>query len=241
MKKLLIIITFVVFGTGFVPQQQKVDEIIYAFGKKIFEDIQNNKTDDIINMINAKLKDEQKETIALSLMNTMDKINYMGGLSDARLINVLQKELPSGSQVLYLPFFKSNKIKTIKVGAINNPDNKWTIEGPIKFVSEAKDNELTAGYKLYMSKCFACHGRYGEGSIGPNLTDDYWKFVRTENDIFNVIKEGKAGTMMIAYNKYLSDDEIRQIVKFINLMQGQKLKKGKAPEGEKINFKRTIY
>ncbi len=42
----------------------------------------------------------------------------------------------------------------------------------VEVLTEASD--LKAGQKIFDSKCVACHKADGSGSIGPNLTDEYW-------------------------------------------------------------------
>ena len=36
---------------------------------------------------------------------------------------------------------------------------------------------LKVGQTVYKTNCVTCHGRDGEGKVGPNLTDDFYKNV----------------------------------------------------------------
>ncbi|MES1181445.1 MAG: cbb3-type cytochrome c oxidase N-terminal domain-containing protein, partial [Flavobacterium sp.] len=36
------------------------------------------------------------------------------------------------------------------------------------------EGSLASGKTIFMDNCAACHGRSGEGGVGPNFTDDYW-------------------------------------------------------------------
>lgn len=45
-------------------------------------------------------------------------------------------------------------------------------ENTVTLMTAAAD--LTEGKKIYTEKCLVCHGAAGEGTVGPNLTDDYW-------------------------------------------------------------------
>ncbi len=240
MKKIIFGLVIFTFITN-ITAQQGASEKYYKFGEEIFNWFKTKNTDAIINKIDAELNDTQIEAVSASVITTLEQIQALGGLDNAKLLNVLYKNLPSGNKILYIPFLKNNKIRTIRIGGVLERGNKLYIYGPVKLAPEQKDKALSEGYSLFLSKCFACHGRYGEGTIGPNLTDDYWKFVENESDIIEITKKGKPGTMMIAYEKYLTDDQINKIARYIKLMHHQKIKKGKAPEGKKVIFEKKIY
>ena len=57
-------------------------------------------------------------------------------------------------------------------------------------VPMADANGLAMAKDIFTIKCFACHGKLGEGGAGPNLTDDYWLHKGSLNDIFHTIKTG---------------------------------------------------
>ncbi len=228
-------------GISLLAQQIPADSLERKFGESVFNYLQQKNTDALVNLIYPGLKEDKKQVIALSIFNTIEQVNAMGGFEDAKLLNVLKEKSGEKGLNLYLPVLKSKIIRTVKLENIRQKNDTLYLGGPIQFVGAKTDNELTEGYNLFLTKCFACHGRYAEGVTAPDLTDDYWKYVRNENDLLTVIKEGKQGAMMIAYKTFLTDEEIRKIVKYINILQGQKLKKGKEPEGEKIIFDRKVY
>ena len=45
---------------------------------------------------------------------------------------------------------------------------------------------LAKAKEIFTTKCFACHGKLGEGGAGPNLTDDYWLHKGSLNDIYHI-------------------------------------------------------
>lgn len=66
--------------------------------------------------------------------------------------------------------------------------------------------------KLYQKNCAACHGNKLEGGIGSALNDDAWKYASSDNERAKIIRDGIAGTEMLAWGEKLSDKEIRSLV-----------------------------
>lgn len=60
------------------------------------------------------------------------------------------------------------------------------------------------GRSVYQTHCATCHGNNGEGGVGPNLTDNVWKNVRTIEDIAKVIENGAGNGAMPAWKNRLS-------------------------------------
>jgi cytochrome c oxidase cbb3-type subunit 3 len=54
----------------------------------------------------------------------------------------------------------------------------------------ADTSMMNGGKKLFQSKCATCHGMFGEGGIGPNLTDDYWLHGGQLMDVYKTVREG---------------------------------------------------
>lgn len=92
---------------------------------------------------------------------------------------------------------------------------------------------IDAGKALYTEKgCNACHGVAGEGSVGPNLTDDAWLHKGSIKDIFKSIKYGIPDKGMIAWESQLSPVQIAQVASYIKSMKGSNPPNAKAPQGE---------
>lgn len=65
--------------------------------------------------------------------------------------------------------------------------------------------------KAFSTICGYCHGDYGrKASKAPQLMNSE----RTDEYLFNIIKNGKPGGMA-AFSSAFTDDQIHQIVKFI--------------------------
>lgn len=91
---------------------------------------------------------------------------------------------------------------------------------------------VAAGQALYIMNCAACHGKEGEGTVGPNLTDDYWLHGGSINDIFKTIKYGVPEKGMRSWQEDLSPVKIAQITSFIKSIHGTNPPNGKEKQGE---------
>lgn len=94
--------------------------------------------------------------------------------------------------------------------------------------------DIQKGKELFTSKtCTACHLADAGGSIGPNLTDEYWILGGGFKNIFNTIaKGGRPGKGMIAWEGTISQKERQQLTSYILSIQGTTPATPKAPEGE---------
>lgn len=99
---------------------------------------------------------------------------------------------------------------------------------------EFSDNksDVEAGAATFQSLCVACHGAMGEGKVGPNLTDNYWKNGGDSKDIFKTIKYGIKGTGMKSWKTDLSAAQMAQVASYIHSLQGTDPSGAKEPEGE---------
>ena len=73
------------------------------------------------------------------------------------------------------------------------------------------------GRKIYLwTGCANCHGTDARGAWkGPDLTDPRLLSVRTDQNLFDVIKLGRRDTMMAFYGDELADEQIDLIVAFL--------------------------
>lgn len=99
-----------------------------------------------------------------------------------------------------------------------------------------KDVGVSVGSSIYKSNCTQCHGKDGEGIVGPNLTDDHYKNIREIDDILNVINNGAAGGAMPAWLNRLGETERILVSAYVAHLRGsQPAGTGKAPEGRVID------
>ncbi|GJM62320.1 cbb3-type cytochrome c oxidase N-terminal domain-containing protein [Persicobacter diffluens] len=96
------------------------------------------------------------------------------------------------------------------------------------------DAGLTRGEEIFVGKCVVCHGKQGEGKIGPNLTDEYWIHGGGIKDVFKVVKDGgRPGKGMISWKKQLSAKDMQAVSSYILTLQGTNPPNAKEAEGEK--------
>jgi cytochrome c oxidase cbb3-type subunit 3 len=91
---------------------------------------------------------------------------------------------------------------------------------------------LESGKKVFMDNCKICHGEYGEGMVGPNLTDQYWKHGGGIKEIYNTIKVGVAEKGMISWESQLTPAQRLDVSSYILTLQGTNPPNQKAPEGD---------
>jgi cytochrome c oxidase cbb3-type subunit 3 len=90
---------------------------------------------------------------------------------------------------------------------------------------------IAAGKALYTQSCTPCHGAGGEGTVGPNLTDNYWIHGGDVKSIFKTIKYGVPDKGMIAWEKQLSPKQIAEVSNYIISLKGTNPPNPKAPQG----------
>ena len=100
-------------------------------------------------------------------------------------------------------------------------------------VTVLKDQaSIDAGHGTFIGKCAACHGQKGEGTVGPNMTDDYWIHGGSIKNIFKTIKYGVPDKGMIAWGDQLKPSEIQEVASYILTLRGTNPPNPKAPQGD---------
>jgi cytochrome c oxidase cbb3-type subunit 3 len=102
----------------------------------------------------------------------------------------------------------------------------------VTLLTDAKD--LGRGKAVFNLNCASCHLADGGGSIGPNLTDEYWILGGGIKNVFTTIsKGGRDGKGMIAWDKTLKSADIAKVASYVISLQGTSPAKPKAPQGDK--------
>lgn len=94
------------------------------------------------------------------------------------------------------------------------------------------DASLNSGKSIYIEHCAACHGKLGEGGVGPNLTDAYWIHKGGIKDIFKTIKYGWAEKGMKPWKDDLGAKQIHEVSSYIKLMYGSNPPNAKEKQGD---------
>ena len=105
-------------------------------------------------------------------------------------------------------------------------------ESNVKVIADAK--QLTEGKTLFTAKCAVCHREDAGGSVGPNLTDEFWLHGGQVSDIFKTIKYGVTGKGMISWEKSLNGLQMAELASYILTLQGSNPLAPKAPQGTKM-------
>ena len=103
-------------------------------------------------------------------------------------------------------------------------------ETTVKLLSDNAD--LAVGKDLFMASCAACHGKLGEGTVGPNLTDDYWLHGGGLKDVFKSIKYGWPDKGMKSWKEDFSPMQIAQLTSYIKTLKGTNPPKAKEKQGD---------
>lgn len=81
---------------------------------------------------------------------------------------------------------------------------------------------IAEGKQLYEQYCAACHLKDGKGRIGPNLTDDEWRYpqVGTDKGMFEIIYAGGAGAMQ-PFGRRITQDQILQLMAYVQTFRAK--------------------
>jgi cytochrome c oxidase cbb3-type subunit 3 len=133
---------------------------------------------------------------------------------------------PSSGEEYSIAMQKAEEQKALYLKkAANNVD-----ENTVKLLTDAAD--LSNGQKVFTQNCAACHGKTGEGTVGPNLTDDYWLHGGSVKDIFKSIKYGWPEKGMRSWKEDLSPVQVSQVTSYIRSLHGTNPPNAKEKQGE---------
>lgn len=200
---------------------------------------------------NDKLK-EPKEVY--DEIDEVTKIKYFGGDHEYDGIKELDNPLPpwlkylfyvtiiiSVSYLILLFVFKDESIIQVKeyrkeVMAARAKTEVTSKEEAVKTAAAPLTQEqiLAAGKVIFDKVCYVCHGKFGEGLVGPNFTDQYWINGGKPEDLLKVINEGVIEKGMISYKSQLNKTQINNVIAYILSLEGTNPPNQKAPQGEKF-------
>jgi len=91
-------------------------------------------------------------------------------------------------------------------------------------------NKVAEGRELFVAHCVACHLDQGQGSVGPNLTDNVWIHGCKPMDMLNTVNTGVAAKGMPAWLNQLGPSRTMAAVSYVLTLKDTNVP-GKAPEG----------
>jgi putative heme-binding domain-containing protein len=94
----------------------------------------------------------------------------------------------------------------------------------------AKPEDVQAGKELFGQVCAACHGSNGEGGRGPNLESGLEVRRESDQEMFDLIRNGVRSSGMPAFS--FPDSQIRQLIAFIRSLNSPAIQAGVSGDPE---------
>ena len=77
--------------------------------------------------------------------------------------------------------------------------------------------ELRTAWSTYLTQCSQCHGTDANGTAAAaNLR----AFKGSEDDFLRIVRNGRAGTGMTPWKGLISDEEVRNMLRYIKQLPG---------------------
>jgi cytochrome c oxidase cbb3-type subunit 3 len=90
---------------------------------------------------------------------------------------------------------------------------------------------MNGGKKVFTARCATCHGMFGEGGIGPNLTDDHWLHGAQLMDVYRTVREGVPAKGMLAWERQLRPAELLAVSAYVGSLLDSDPPNPKPPQG----------
>ncbi len=100
-------------------------------------------------------------------------------------------------------------------------ENIWQIIAFLRSVSgdlkEEQKLEILSqkGKVIFLERCAACHGKEGEGKIGPKLAGGTWRYGSSDAKLLESISKGRHGGKMPSFSKTLGKQKIWYVIAYI--------------------------
>jgi cytochrome c oxidase cbb3-type subunit III len=121
--------------------------------------------------------------------------------------------------------------------AIAKKEVAMALAGKANAVDESNVTALTdggaigEGELIFKNVCAACHGQKGEGTVGPNLTDEHWLHGGGIKNVFKTIKYGVPEKGMISWQAQLKPVDMQKVASYILTLKGTNPPNPKEPQG----------
>ena len=121
-------------------------------------------------------------------LSRLEALRYSAELRSSDLVPLVAylQNIPPSEYMLYLDSLEAVKQKEKELVL----EYYYQYSDSIVASFAAKQETLEHGEKLYAQNCTICHGKKAQGSIGPNLIDEYWISEGDNESILRSIMEG---------------------------------------------------
>ena len=99
------------------------------------------------------------------------------------------------------------------------PDREQTLARLASISQGAHEGAIKTGAVLFRANCATCHGRDGEGAIGPSLNNDAFLSVVPDGYLFDAIIGGRPGSAMPEW-RHLSGEDVVDLIVFLRNFNG---------------------
>lgn len=186
-------------------------------------------------------------------LDELTKVRYLGG-DDYDGIRELDNKLPpwlmyifyvtivfSAAYLIALWVFDNKNLiqakeyaSTMKVAEEQKVDLNIKIIDETSIVQVTDESALAEGKQTFDKICSVCHGKFGEGLVGPNFTDEYHIHGATIQDMYKIVINGVIEKGMLSYKSQLSGEQIQNVLSYIINLEGTNPSNQKAPQGERF-------
>ena len=137
---------------------------------------------------------------------------------------------PSSEETLERRMEKVTEAQVASTAALSAADEEYDVAAML-----ADEEVLATGKVRFQETCVACHGENGGGSVGPNLTDDYWVHSRGGMPgILASIRQGFPDKGMPPWGGIIPAEEHAPLAAYVISLRGTNPPNAKAPEGQLI-------
>jgi cytochrome c oxidase cbb3-type subunit 3 len=132
----------------------------------------------------------------------------LAGVGAASLVLAADPKMPS-----------PQTLDSVPLGDVAGAQKLPQAAGTANPVANERD-AVELGQRLYISmNCAGCHGYDAKGAMGPDLTDNYWRYGGTPVAIYNSISEGRPQGMP-AWGQALPPIEIWRLTAYLESLGG---------------------
>ena len=104
-------------------------------------------------------------------------------------------------------------------------------ESNVLVITDAE--KIAEGKKIFEANCVACHLADGGGSVGPNLTDNFFIHGASATDMYVVIRDGVLTKGMLSWKDKFSPYQMQNVMSYIKTeIEGTTPATPKDPQGE---------